>query len=79
MGSGGTEESGRPGDSKDRRGSGLEGSGREMPVRKVGSGYEWFLRVFQLRVADWHQTNLYMRALASPIPLARTEPKCEVL
>ena len=79
LGSGGTEESGRPGESKDRRGSGLEGSTREMPVRKSGSGYEGFLRVVQLRVADWHQTNLYMRALASPIPSARTEPKSGVL
>ena len=48
-GSGGSEEVGRPGWSKDRRGSGSgsgsgsAGSGLEMPVCKVGSGHEVFL------------------------------------
>ena len=62
LGSGGTEESGRPGESEDREGSGLE-----MPVRRVGV-VENVLRVFQLYVADWHKSNLYMCALATRFP-----------
>ena len=41
---------------------------RKCQCAKLGVESKGFLKVFQLRVADWQNPNLYMRALATRFP-----------
>ena len=78
IGSGGLEETGRPrganGSARIRIRIGI-GIGNAKAQEKSRNGVSVVNIIFQLYVADWHQSILYMRALAARFPSARLRAK----